>query len=252
MTAEQYIQDGTLELYALGLLSPTEAAEVSAVLADSEAMQAELLEIEATLEQVDFATAVATPRAAVKQSVMAIINDEAPIKSPLVGGAHIEYEPPRSFYLAIAATIALLLGFGIFIWQDRKSDKEQIASLQKQLTEQQVVANIMANPYIQKVVLKGTPTNPDLMGTVFWDTQLGKLYFTPNNLKSVSKEVQYQLWAMVDGKPVNAGVFDVHNPGEMENIANLIKRPEAFAVTIEPHGGKSKPDMDKMVLFAQL
>jgi anti-sigma-K factor RskA len=64
-------------------------------------------------------------------------------------------------------------------------------------------------------------------------------------MKELSRDKQYQLWAIIDGKPVDAGVFD-------GNVASLIKMKAitsgvtTFAVTVEPRGGKESPSLETM------
>ena len=61
---------------------------------------------------------------------------------------------------------------------------------------------------------------------------------------------QYQLWALVNGKPVDMGVFDLPKADtagvkEMKAIASA----QGFAVTLEPTGGSINPTMDQMVVI---
>ena len=61
----------------------------------------------------------------------------------------------------------------------------------------------------------------------------------------LAQENQYQLWAIIDGKPVDAGVFD-------NNFKGLLKMKDVgtgaatFAVTIEPRGGRQTPTLETM------
>jgi anti-sigma-K factor RskA len=54
---------------------------------------------------------------------------------------------------------------------------------------------------------------------------------------------QYQLWALLDGKPVDAGTFNVNSDSiqlqEVRNIANA----QAFAITLEHKGGVRSPTL---------
>ena len=59
---------------------------------------------------------------------------------------------------------------------------------------------------------------------------------------------QYQLWALVDGAPVDAGVFEIDAGTPMIKMKN-IPRAQAFAVTLEPSGGSLKPTMDQMYVL---
>ena len=62
---------------------------------------------------------------------------------------------------------------------------------------------------------------------------------------------QYQLWALVGGKPVDLGVFDADaatkDMKEMESIAAAA----AFAVTLEKRGGSPAPTMDEMMVIGK-
>ena len=62
--------------------------------------------------------------------------------------------------------------------------------------------------------------------------------------------MQYQLWAIVDGKPVDAGVFDVATSGllKMKTLDGAV----AFAVTIEPRGGRPSPTLETMQVIGNV
>jgi anti-sigma-K factor RskA len=104
---------------------------------------------------------------------------------------------------------------------------------------------VIDNPAFKRVVMKGTDQAPQAMASVYWNESSREVYLSIQSMKELSRESQYQLWAIIDGKPVDVGVFD-------GNIAGLIKMKEigngaaAFAVTIEPRGGKPAPTLETM------
>jgi len=63
------------------------------------------------------------------------------------------------------------------------------------------------------------------------------------------KGKQYQLWAMVDGQPVNAGVFplDVKVDGTSKMLD--IPKAQAFAITLEDEGGKDVPTLSELCVM---
>ena len=67
-------------------------------------------------------------------------------------------------------------------------------------------------------------------------------------LPKTDKTHEYQLWALVDGKPVSLGVFG-ENAKEAVQQMETIEKAQAFAVTIEPIGGSVNPTMEKMVVM---
>jgi anti-sigma-K factor RskA len=104
---------------------------------------------------------------------------------------------------------------------------------------------IIDNPAFSKVVMKGLTINdPEALAYVYWNQTSSEVYLSIQNMKELAQENQYQLWAMVDGKPVDAGVFDANLAGlvKMKNLSGAA----AFAVTIEPRGGKPTPTLETM------
>ena len=73
-------------------------------------------------------------------------------------------------------------------------------------------------------------------------------------LPANDKDHQYQLWALVGGKPVDLGVFDktaTDSTIDMKEMKSLALA-QAFAVTLEPRGGSVNPTMDQMMVVGTL
>jgi len=92
--------------------------------------------------------------------------------------------------------------------------------------------------------MKGTANAPQSIASVYWNKDTKEVYLSIQNMRALAQEKQYQLWAQIDGKMVDAGVFD-------GNISGLIKMKQmfketvtVFAVTIEPRGGKPEPTVE--------
>lgn len=122
---------------------------------------------------------------------------------------------------------------------------QDYSTVQNHLEEIETEVRITTNPDFERVVMKGTPNAPQSIASVYWNARTKEVYLSIQNMKALSKENQYQLWAIIDGKPVDCGVFD-------SSIAGLLKMkdasqfPTTFAVTIEPRGGKSSPSLETM------
>jgi anti-sigma-K factor RskA len=56
---------------------------------------------------------------------------------------------------------------------------------------------------------------------------------------------------MVDGKPVDAGVFDIKDGAGMVRMKN-IPRAQAFAITLEKKGGSPTPSLDKLYVMGKV
>jgi anti-sigma-K factor RskA len=89
---------------------------------------------------------------------------------------------------------------------------------------------------------------------VLFDPEAGRGYLWVHALPPDPAGKDYQLWAIIDGKPVSAGVFSVGTDGTaLVPLAGV--GPEhkvgAFAVTLEPAGGVLEPTLSEMVLMGK-
>jgi len=97
----------------------------------------------------------------------------------------------------------------------------------------------------------GTPNAPQSMAYVYWNESSKEVYLSIQSLKQLSKDNQYQLWAIIDGKPVDAGVFDGDVAGLLK-MKDIASGAAAFAVTIEPRGGKTTPTLETMQVMGNV
>jgi hypothetical protein len=116
---------------------------------------------------------------------------------------------------------------------------------------QQAVA-IMNDKSFRRVVMAGTDNAPQAQATVYWNEQTADVYLSIQNLKELSKDQQYQLWAIIDGKPVDAGVFDPDTGSLLVKMKRIGSNAQAFAVTIEPRGGSENPSLETMQVLGSV
>ncbi|OYW78343.1 MAG: hypothetical protein B7Z27_07670 [Sphingobacteriia bacterium 32-37-4] len=75
------------------------------------------------------------------------------------------------------------------------------------------------------------------------------VYILPNKLPLPANGKQYQLWAIVEGKPVNAGVIsDCAGLCKMKNIPSA----SMFAITLEKLGGSETPTLSEMYVAGKV
>ncbi|HUQ66477.1 MAG TPA: anti-sigma factor [Flavitalea sp.] len=193
-------------------------------------------------------------------------NDEYPIGKAKVG---MVVRKDFSKLLAAAAVLLLLmstaLNFYFFNRYREYNDKYQalIATqtdlathnqiLQTRLLEYEKTMEMMKDPAMYIVKMPAIPTSPDPSSatTVYWDTRTKDVYLAVNRLPAPESGKQYQLWAMVDGKPVDAGVFDLKDGAGMTKMKN-IQKAEAFAITLEKRGGSPTPSLDKLYVMGKV
>lgn len=223
-------------------------------------LRAELVLIEQAQEKF-LQHAAIKPSASVKEQVMGQIADPYEIDERRV----LPLQPERQtslWKLAAAASITIAvvasyLAFSYYSkWQQSESSlatliarNEQIAQDYNQVNERidrmENDLKVMDNPKFQRVIMTGTPNAPDAMASVYWNEQTKEVYLSIQNMQELARENQYQLWAIIDGKPVDAGVFDVKFAG-LHKMKDVTKGAVLFAVTVEPRGGKTSPTMETM------
>lgn len=125
--------------------------------------------------------------------------------------------------------------------------------LQTRLLDFEKAVEMMKDPAMAVVKMPAIPGGPDPTSAtvVYWDTATRDVYLAVSKLPAPSAGQQYQLWAMVDGKPVDAGVFDMKEGAGMFKMKN-IPRAEAFAITLERRGGSPTPSLDKLYVMGKV
>ena len=100
------------------------------------------------------------------------------------------------------------------------------------------------------VKLAGVANSPKAKMLVYWNKNNKNILINHRamDLPKTDKTHEYQLWALVDGKPVSLGVFG-ENAKEAVQQMVTVPKAQAFAVTIEPIGGSVNPTMEKMVVM---
>ncbi len=258
MNIKEYISSGILESYALGELSPAERSEVEKNLARYPELRQELALIEETMEAF-LMKAGREPRAGVKARIMEAAGSarEAKVVSMKPEGSVIamwKYATAASVVIAVASSILAYNFYGN--WKQSEVNLSELRALNQQVAQDYNQVNqrldaietemqIIGNPAFQRVIMKGTANAPEALASVYWNQTSQEVYLSIQNLKALAQDQQYQLWAIVDGKPVDMGVFD------SPTTAGLLKmkttgKAAAFAVTIEPRGGKPSPSLETM------
>lgn len=281
---KEYIESGILELYVLGDLTPDEKGHVEEMALKHPEIKAELAEIEASLEAYALENAVEPSthlKAKVLNSLLTSFADdrnfptkpfndnekfEDAYKAPVQDNVRsLPIAKTSSFYkYAFAASLAaLIVSLGaLYNTNNKLSDTQgQVALLQ---SKNQTFANqvnyldndvtVSHDASFKIIQLQGTKKTPLAKLTVAWSPLKKKVMINLPDMKLADndKDHQYQLWAIVDGKPVDLGVFDAKsdtiNNGmlEMKSVGNAA----VFAVTLEKRGGVPSPTMDQMIVAA--
>ena len=268
-----YIESGILELYVLGDVTPEERARVETMAKKHPAVKAELDEIERSLELYAEKNAIEPSeklRSRVLNNLVVNLGDDRTFKSARTAAQEDDWTIPiiraRSntfFKYAFAACLALLIVSIVAligVYNKLQQSNNLVASLQSQNQRFANQANLMdkefkvfRDPSFKMLKLQGTPKSPSSMLMIAWSPVKKKVMIDMMhaNMPANDKDHQYQLWAMVDGKPVDLGVFDSDTTSKDMKEMKSIASAEAFAVTLERRGGSPTPTMDQMMVIGK-
>ena len=168
----------------------------------------------------------------------------------------------RMWKLAAAASItfALLSSYMAYTywnkWRVSESNLTELLAQNQRMAEDYNKVNqrldkieadskVIDNPAFTRILMKGTSNAPQSLASVYWNENTQELYLSIQSMRQLSQENQYQLWAIIDGKPVDAGVFESIASGLIK-MKEIGKGVTTFAVTIEPRGGKASPTLETM------
>ena len=264
MTKEEFISSGLLEQYALGASTSEESLLVEKFLIQNPDLKKELTEIEEALENYALQNAQ-KPASQVKEKLMNQLFPEQ-IKDTDSVSKVVSIEKNQnagSFYkIASAAMLILLIGsiaFGYYFYDQFKQGQNDLAAAQQSIEQQQKLnesltgnLDIVTDKYAQSVVLKGTPQAPEATAKIFWMKNTGQVYIDYRDLPAPPSGKQYQLWAIVEGKPVDAGMINTVKGTYSIQKMKSFGKAQAFAITLEKAGGSPTPTMSEMVVISEL
>lgn len=271
MDSKEYISSGILESYILGLASPEEAGILECVMKNNAEVKAAYEEAQKTFELLATARAVTPPndlKAKIwdKIQLEQTVEDEKPVipinnVEPKLETQHIgqeiRVEKNKSWKnFAVAASVLFLVSVGANLyWMNSQNEmKNELAVLKSDKQSQNLAMQnleqklkITSNPNMLKIVLEGVEKHPESNAVVYWDKTSKDVYLTANSLPKAPEGMQYQLWAIADGKPVSAGMYTDDKDAKIA-LAN-IPNAQAFAITLEKEGGSEIPTMENMYVM---
>ena len=263
MEIQDIISSGLLELYAAGIASESETRQVEEWVTLYPEVATELKEIMIGIESYATANAM-VPSPDVKEKIFARINTKESGKViPIQSAADNEFQQIGNYpywKMVAAASILLLIGsiaLNIFTYnkfsnadQNLLALRETFDSIQGKNLEMEADMTVVQSKYSMPVSLKGLEAAPDAAAKIFWMQNTGEVFIDPSNLPDAPAGKQYQLWAIVDGKPVDAGMILTSKKGDKYRIQKMktFGKAEAFAVTLEPEKGNPTPQGPMFVM----
>ncbi len=268
MNIQEYISSGKLESYVLGHLTPGEEKEVELLAAQHPEIRQEIDAIEVALEAYTESYAK-TPSPSVKSRILKSIEKESKDIRRQDSTGSVRKMKQYS-YLAAASVVLAILSIisSIYFYHNWQQAEQHILALETQnniiasdftkyrssidheLSQQKSWIGFLKDSLTKKVILKGQPVSPASQALVFWNTKSGEVFLNIDQLPPPPADKQYQLWAIREGKPVDAGIFDWEK-GRLLKMKD-ISAAQAFAVTLEQKGGNTVPNLEALYILGNI
>lgn len=252
----QHANPDDLDLYALGALDGEDKQALEAHLRDCPHCQQQLAAARQSTALMGLAAPPVAPPPQVKAALMDKVRAEkrspaaqsAPLKT---GKKHWGLRFSLGFGLAAAA-----LAFATY--ELAKQDLErgrQLQQLQAQVARDaaalQALGQVTGAPDSAQITLLQQPGGPPGQAHVLYNARMGLAVYS-GQIAPAPSDKSYQLWLVPSsGAPVDAGLVDANQ----QNGAVVVRltpglAAKAFAVTLEPLGGRPQPTGPKVLVGA--
>lgn len=286
MDVQRYISSGIIESYVAGLATDQEVRELVAAMAQYPEIKAAADAAQLDMERYIQMQAVPPP-ATVKDRIFQIVNNDGVETAVPVSGSTTpagllddayaqEEEPARVIsaarkwqWVAAAAVAGLITSIAFNVnylnqsneWKgkyeallvDQTKVLAQSEVYQTKLKQSDDMLAMMRNPDVKAVrMFTASKDRPNLLATVFWNPKTKDVMLTVNNLPEPAADQQYQLWAIVNGVPVDAGVFEMGDTAKGFQKMKAVEGAQMFAVTLEKKGGSPTPTLTAMYVAGKV
>lgn len=282
MDVQRYISSGIIESYVVGLATDQEVRELEAAMAQSPDVKAAVGAAQLDMERYVQFFSVAPPES-VKESLFQRLATEG-AESIVPGGGSTDegYSYPEEEvvkekrmvsaawqYIAAAAILGLAASIA-FIFNYRKSvdewknkyqallfDQEKMVAQQgtfqtKMQQAEQMLEHLRQSDMKMVRMYTASKARPGLLATVYMMPKSEDAYLTITNLPEPPADQQYQLWGIVNNKPVDAGVFDMGDAAKGFQKVKYVPGAQLYAVTLEKKGGSPTPTLTEMYVAGKV
>lgn len=253
MDIKNYISSGIIEMYVMGVCDPQEKATLELLRLKHPEINNALLQFESELENNTIKNATTVP----PQADDKLLKSLQSLQAPLINIA-AEKTPVKKMHwlkLVAAASIILFAASSILNYTLYKKTKAQQLALTNAATSVTLSKNdyaILNNPTITPVAMYGVAPHSICRCTMFWDKRNGKAYIMIHHLVPSSPQKKYQLWAMVNDKPVSVGIINDAIRGKFIEVQNVPEGASAFKVTLEDAAGSTVPTEEEAYLYGRI
>lgn len=272
MNIKQYIESGMIEACLTGSASLEDMRELEVLRQKHPEIRIAAEEVQKTLDNYAAMHAIHPPKD-LKDKIWTRLSDpkeqettsqkvEKAVKLESTQTARLMWLKPVAAVAVILLIVSLIMN--AYFWQRSNSFSNKITTLEQKITEnkdyytKQIAKNgksldIILSANMKQVVLEGVDNHKADAGLVYWNASSKEVYLSLQDLPMPPADKQYQLWAIVDGKPVDAGVYKkIEGSSNLQKMKSVSSKVEKFAVTLENKGGSNTPDLSALYVAGEI
>lgn len=254
MDINNYIASGNIELYVLGMCSHEEKLEMEQLRKQNAAIDEAIKQYEINLEK-SWMKLGEQPPAFADEKILQQLNVLTKPAVKLFNEDKKSQRLVRLHWIAAASVLLFILS-AVFNFTLYKKIENQQAVLQAKPNELSSLPAsdfaVISNPTITPVAMYGVGSHAICRCTMFWDKKTGKLYLFIHHLIKSNATKDYQLWAMVNNKPVSVGIVNDDIRGRFIELQNVPAAATSFIVTLEKAGGNKQPTISETYLSGSI
>ncbi len=257
MNINEYISSGVIELCVLGLATTDEKQELALLRRQHPEVDAAVTRFEQELET-GMQKNVTLPSAETDKKILEKL---ATLQAPALSEKIVlnNRVVPFNWLKAVAAAAVLLLFVSLFLnlslYQKSKTNNQVLQTTRKAATTPTLPASdfdVLTNPRITPVAMYGVGTHAICRCTMFWDKETGKIYIMIHHLPASSDSEDFQLWAFVNGKPINVGMVNEKIRDRFIELQGVPIDATEFTVTLEDAGNNTDITLENAYLHGEI
>lgn len=275
MKIQEYIESGNLEAYVLGELPLQQVQQIEKLMDKHPELRNEVFKIQDIIGLLALQVAVEPP-ISVKEKLFrkfdANLNESKPEEDAKIIPFKSKQDQENNnqsfmkYLVAASVSIAILASvMAVNFWYRFKVTDQELGMVlaQNQQIEREFNTvshkldkiyndfELISDRKFTTVELDAATASPGSAVTVFWMEESGEIYLKISNLQTPAATYHYQLWAMVDGKPVDAGSVNLSEGAYSLLKMNRIKNVSSFIITLEKDN-VATPNLEKIVVSGKL
>ena len=230
---ESYNLEELLAGYVLGNLDEKELAWLNEQLAVNSQLKEQIRELEATLTLMPYGLAKNVPRSDLRSKICTKIAHQNQPKYAQVPKFN------RLAWIITGITALSTLFFGV----NNYGLRQQLATNNNQIQQQQELISLMRQPNNSLVALKGLDELPQASGSLFVAPQQKKAILALQNLAPLPGKQVYRLWAVSQDKKTGCANFIPDEKGvvHLELSNNALTNANSILITVEPEADTKQP-----------